>query len=122
MDAAVTLRLTPEMLATAYEFLRVSAPFRAWKFPDADEVEFHVIRARDRRGHYCQGEGAPHRIAVSAANVGHTETLIRTVAHEMIHLYQRERRSDTTNAEHNAEFLRLARLVCLHHGFDPRAF
>jgi hypothetical protein len=118
----MSLRLTPEMLVAAYEFLRVSAPFRAWKLPDADEVEFHVIGARDRRGHYCTGEGALHCIAISAANVGHSETLIRTVAHEMLHLHQRERRSETPHTEHNAEFRRLARLVCVHHGFDPRAF
>jgi hypothetical protein len=110
------------MLATAYDFLRASAPFRGWRMPDPDEVEFHVISARDRRGHYCRGGQSLHCIAVSAASVGHTETLIRTIAHEMIHLHQREARSETPNAEHNAEFLRLARLVCLHHGFDPRAF
>ena len=117
----MTLRLTPEMLATAYEFLRASAPFRAWKLPDADDVEFHVIGARDRRGHYCAGDSALHRIAISASNVGHSETLIRTIAHEMLHLHQREQRSETPNTEHNAEFLRLARMVCLHHGFDTRA-
>jgi SprT-like family len=118
----VTLRLTPEMLAGAYDFLRISSPFRGWRLPEADDVEFEVIRARDRLGHYCKGLGAPHRIAISASNVGHTETLIRTIAHEMIHLHQRERRSETPNTEHNAEFQRLARLVCLYHGFDPRAF
>lgn len=118
----MSLRLTPEMLAAAYEFLRTSAPFRGWRLPTADEVEFQVVAARDRHGHYCRGDSAEHRIAISAATVGHTETLMRTVAHEMIHLYQRERRTETANAEHNSEFLRLARFVCLHHGFDPRAF
>jgi len=118
----MTLRLTPEMLATAYDFLRASAPFHAWRLPESDDVEFHVIGARDRRGHYCAGDGALHRIAISAANVGHSETLIRTIAHEMVHLHQRERRSDTPNTEHNSEFWHLARLVCIHHGFDPRAF
>ena len=118
----MTLRLTPEMLAAAYEFLRASAPFRAWGLPHADDVEFHVIGARDRRGHYCRGESARHRIAISAANVGHSETLLRTIAHEMLHLYQNERGSETSKTEHNAEFRRLARAVCLHHGFDPRAF
>jgi len=118
----MTLRLTPEMLATAYEFLRASAPFRAWRLPESDDVEFHVIGARDRRGHYCSGDGVLHRIAISAANVGHSETLIRTIAHEMVHLHQREQRLETPNTEHNAEFWHLARLVCIHHGFDPRAF
>ncbi len=116
------LRITPEMLAAAYEFLRASAPFRAWALPEADDVEFHVTAARDRRGHYCRGDSARHRIAVSAANVGHSETLLRTVAHEMLHLYQNESCSETPNTEHNAEFRRLVRIVCLHHGFDPRAF
>lgn len=118
----MTLRLTPDMLIGAYEFLRACEPFRAWRLPHADEIEFRVINARDRRGHYCRGDEARHCIAVSAANVGHTETLIRTLAHEMIHLFQRERALETPNTEHNAAFKRLARLVCLYHGFDPRAF
>jgi hypothetical protein len=122
LDKPVSLRLTPEMLAAAYDFLRASPPFRGWRLPHPDEIEFHVAATRDRRGHYCRGEGTLHRIAISAATVGHTETLMRTMAHEIIHLYQRERRTETPNAEHNSEFLRLARFVCLHHGFDPRAF
>lgn len=118
----MTLQITPEILAGAYEFLRTCEPFKGWRLPESDDVEFHVSRHRDRRGHWCIGESGAHRIAVSSLNVGYTETLIRTVAHEMIHLHQRDNMTETAGADHNAEFHRLARVACRAHGWDPRSF
>jgi hypothetical protein len=44
------------------------------------------------------------------------------MAHEMIHQYQQRERTETANTEHNAEFLRLAGVVCRHHGWDEKEF
>jgi hypothetical protein len=44
------------------------------------------------------------------------------MAHEMIHQHQQRQRTDTPNTEHNAEFMRLARAVCRHHGWDEKEF
>src|SRR5258708_16268586 len=41
------LTLTPEMLESAYEYLRVSPPFCHWDLPHADHVSFRVLRAKD---------------------------------------------------------------------------
>ena len=38
----MTLKLTPDMLAAGYDFLRTTEPFRAWRLPDAEEVGLQV--------------------------------------------------------------------------------
>lgn len=43
------------------------------------------------------------------------------MAHEMIHLHQHLRKTET-RAQHNAEFKRLAAQVCAQHIFDPKSF
>jgi hypothetical protein len=115
----MTLRLTPDMLEGAYEFLRTTPPFRRWALPPADEVEFIVGREPRCRGMHAND--GTHRIMISDRNIGHTINLVATMAHEMIHVHQSERWL-STRTEHNADFHRRARLVCRHHGFDPKLF
>jgi hypothetical protein len=119
----VSLRLTPDILAAAYEYLRATPPFRGWRLPHADEIGFTVSRHRDRHSHligYVRSTEA--EIAVSEMVVGSSLTLIEAMAHEMVHLKQHLRRSETSKTAHNAEFRRLAALVCRHHHFDPKTF
>ncbi len=120
------LTLTPEMLETAYEYLRVSPPFCRWNLPHADQVMFRVMGTRDRFGHFrgrhrkATGDDGFSEIAISAGMVRSTDLLISTMAHEMIHLYQDE--NGTARGHHNKEFLRLAKRVCDLHGFDHESF
>jgi hypothetical protein len=120
------LTLTPEMLESAYEYLRVSPPFCRWKLPHADQVMFRVMGTRDRFGHFRgrhrkgRGEDGFSEIAISAGLVRSTDILIATMAHEMIHLYQDE--TGTARGHHNPAFLHLARRVCAVHGFDLASF
>jgi hypothetical protein len=121
-----SLHLTPDLLEGAYEYLRLSPPFREWRLPDGDHVIFRVLAARDRFGHFRgrhrRGRGADgfSEIAISAREVKTTQMLIATMAHEMIHLYQDE--NGTARGHHNPQFLRLAARVCAIHGFDPEEF
>lgn len=120
----MTLALTPDMLHGAYDYLRTTPPFKGWRLPDGDEIEFNILTTHDRRGHYrayYKREGG-HEIAISAGRVGHSVTLITTMAHEMIHLRQELKNSTTPHTEHNAEFKTLAERVCRFHGFDPKEF
>lgn len=114
----MTLALTPQVLVAAYDFLRVTPPFRGWKLPHSDVVEFHVLRNPGVMGEYST-EAGKHRIGISSATVGATDTLIRTMAHEMTHLYQQLQGRDPA---HGADFRRYAQRVSRHHGFDPKAF
>ncbi|MBI3676025.1 MAG: SprT-like domain-containing protein [Proteobacteria bacterium] len=120
----MALRLTPEIIEGAYEFLRLTPPFKNWRLPHADEVEFVVSRHHLHLGYYrgLRRKVHSHEIGISETCVGHTNTLLRAMAHEMIHQYQQRARTETPNTEHNAEFKRLARTVCRHHGWDEKEF
>lgn len=118
------LHLTPEILVGAYEYLRVTLPFRRMNLPHADDVVFRVLGARDRFGHFRgRFKTMPdlNEIGVSQRMVHSTQTLMATMAHEMIHLYQHES-GGCTRAVHNAHFRRIAARVCRIHGFDLATF
>lgn len=115
--------LTPETLAAGYEFLRTTTPFKGWRLPHADEIEFRVTREKNEHGHYNRTARTNHHwLAISEANVGHTSNLLMWLAHEIIHLHQALKKLETKNAVHNADFHRRAKVVCRHHGWDPKLF
>lgn len=114
----MSLRLTPDMLAGAYEFLRATEPFKGWKLPHADEVGFSVVRDPNMFADFGIESGIPV-IRVSEAKNGHTATLLATMAHEMCHLRQ-EFTGD--RGHHTAAFRRMAARVCRAHGFDLKTF
>ena len=119
------LTLTPDMLESAYEYLRVSPPFCRWNLPHADQVSVRVMGARDRFGHFrgrhirAKGDSFSE-IAISAGRVRTTELLMATMAHEMIHLYQDE--NGWARGHHNPQFRALSARVCAIHGFDLESF
>lgn len=112
------LRISPDMLDRAYDYLSASRPFRAWRLPPADEVEFHVTRHADVIG-TCQQVGSRWIISISEAKVGTTHLLMQTMAHEMIHVYLQRK---GIRRDHGADFIRCARRVCRSHGFQIREF
>ena len=118
------LHLTPEALENAYEYLRATLPFRRMHLPHADNLVFRVMGARDRFGHFkgrIKDDSDLNEIGVSQRAVHSTDTLMATMAHEMIHLYQHEK-GQCTRGHHNARFKRIATRVCRIHGFDPESF
>jgi hypothetical protein len=114
----MTLQLTPETLAAAYDFLRTTTPLAKWRLPESDEVGFHVVRKAGLSADFGVEGGIPF-IRVSEDSNGHTITLLASIAHEMIHLRQHL----TGDRElHGPRFRRMAALVCATHGFDPKIF
>ena len=67
-------------------------------------------------------ENGKHLIAISSGMVGHTSSLISTMAHEIIHVHERNAGMCRPGVEHTASFKRWAAQVCKVHGFDPMAF
>lgn len=117
------LHITPDILASAYDFLRCTQPYKGWKLPHSDDIEFHVTKDRELVGHYARTpRKMDHEIGISAESVSQTNTLIFYMGHEMIHLYQAIQKTDTGKAMHNAEFKRLARQACAVHGWDSKLF
>jgi hypothetical protein len=116
----MSLPLTPELLAACYDFLAATKPFCNWQLPDSETIQFKVLRTRERYGDH-QMDGSQHVIRVSSGKVGHTMTLVETMAHELIHVHMAET-GMAGSAEHGAAFHRLAEQVCRVHGFDPKDF
>jgi len=120
----MSLPLNPDMLATAYEYLKTTPPFSKWNLPESEDVLFKVVKTRHKQGWY-QWNGEKHTITGSAGRVAHSNTLLALMAHEMIHLYLEQMGWESakgSNDTHNAAFVKLAASVCKYHGFDPKAF
>ncbi len=118
------LHLTPDILCGTYDFMRLTLPFRCWKLPCGEEVEFKIGALVDLRGWHTRSttRDGHHVVGVSKACIGRVDSLMAVMAHEMIHVRQSECETETRNTIHNAEFRRLARLVCKRHGFDLLLF
>lgn len=116
----MTLPLTPEALAAAYDYLCEFPPFSKWNMPHSEDVKFLVIRQADRYAHYQMVDGV-HNIAVSVKWVGRHDSLLSTLCHEMIHLHTRATKMRMRNA-HGRAFQGLADQVCAIHGFDRLLF
>ena len=118
----MALPLTPQVLAAAYEYLRATAPFKSWRLPESDAVEFAVTRHRDRSADhttYCRS--LDHVLRVSAYYTKTSLGLLECVAHEMIHMRQTRNKTETRQ-EHNAAFARLNRAVARVHGWPAETF
>lgn len=110
--------ITPNMMDAAYEFLCTTEPFSKWKMPDIYNLEFEVIRNAQYLGFFIED---PPKIQISDRCCGHTDTLLRAMAHEMIHAEQWFN-GKSNRYNHNADFKRKAKKVCEAHGWDPKLF
>lgn len=119
------LRLTPERLAATYACLRAFPPFNRLALPAIDYVEFRVSKDPTEHGHYKR-KAPPHHdehhISISARNVGHFSSLAWVMGHEMIHLSQALRGTETPHTQHNAEFHAIAGRACKQFGWDFKVF
>jgi hypothetical protein len=116
------LHLTPAMLEAAYELLRATSPFRRWKLPEPDDVEFRVTREKNLCGTCHRNEKLVWCIAISTDRVGRLDNLIRVLAHELIHIREEDYYPNRQDVQHSAVFVQLAAQVCRHHGFDEKLF
>lgn len=117
----MALKLTPDILCGAYDFLCLTLPFKNWNLPDGEDVKFKVVWTPGLRGWYKYDAGK-HSIGVSASCIGHTVSLIEVMAHEMIHLHESHARICRADVEHSAAFKKMAKRVCDVHGFDYKLF
>jgi SprT-like family protein len=117
----MSLPLSPDMLAAAYDYLASTNPFDKWNFPISEEIKFRVYKRSDRYAHYQCKDGKLF-ISVSSVLVGSHITLLSTMAHEMIHLYMHATSCLDMRCPHGAGFNKLADRVCRIHGFDRLIF
>ena len=114
------MNITPQHCVATYDFLRQLKPFDRWKLPESDAIVFHIRNIIGTHGKY-QHDGKEHNITISSALVDSPASLIDTMAHEMIHLYQEIRGTDN-KSQHNAEFRRLSVQVCKEFLLDRKRF
>ena len=116
------LHLTPSVLEAAYLYLRATEPFRTWRLPEGEDVTFRITNSVHYLGTHRRSRLGHPIITVSMHRVGHTETLLCTIAHEICHLVQARDGTETKGTIHNAEFYKLAKRVCNRHGWDAKEF
>lgn len=117
----MSLSLTPDALAACYDFLAETPPFNKWNLPHSDEVMFIVNRSQKYYGDY-HWNGERHVIRISSHFNRRADTLLRTTAHEMIHLFEEQAGFSKPNVQHSKAFQKLAKRVCKIHGFDEAVF
>lgn len=117
----MSLQLTPERCAVIYDCLRHFPPFRGWKLPEADAVEFRTTFRVDCDAEHQAFTDGQQRIMISLAKVGHFDRAIVAMAHEMVHLSQ-DIACTWDRAKHNADFLARWKLVARYFGFDPQEY
>ena len=116
--------LTPQRVAAIYDCLRQFHPFDKWKLPPSDEVEFSVTGRKDVAGVFDRMYRQPlkgHKITISYLKHNHFDSIVRTVAHEMVHQAQ-EIAGMATTSQHNEDFLQRAKKVCSSMGWDAGQF
>lgn len=116
----MTITFTRDTLRAAYNYLNETPPFNRWNLPDGDDVVFRVVRDPARFGWYLY-DNKRHIIGLSSTLIGHTDTLMRIMAHEMVHVHERHSGA-CSPGHHGKTFQRFAAQVCKYHGFDPKAF
>lgn len=116
------LKLTTDVCSAAYRYLCETEPFVKWNMPDPEDITFKISRARDKFGECGKWEDAPGMwCSISEHNIGTTDTLMRTMAHEMIHIHLDSKGMKDTSP-HGRAFQACKRRVCAVHGWDPKAF
>jgi hypothetical protein len=115
----MTLRLSPEILARAWDFLRETQPFKGWRcFPEAEDIGFAVIRDPSAYGDFSVDNHQP-MVRVSERTIGHTVSLMSIMGHEMAHYRQW---SLGKKISHGRDFKAMQKAICAAHGFDPKVF
>ena len=114
------MHLEPAHLEAAYELIKTTPPFKGWKLPPADEVEFAISRNGNHAAD-AQWMGTHWRIRVNGKWTGNLSTLLRYMMHEMVHVAHGIQ-CPSDSAHHGQEFKRLGRLVCRFHYIDPKTF
>jgi len=106
---------TANNLEAMYLMLCQMKPFSYWELPNTAEINFVITNEEDAYGSYVFDDDI-HIITISKAKCSHFETILKTLAHEMIHM----KRFKTKHWDkHDAVFRRYAKSIADEFGFDP---
>ncbi len=117
----MAIKISVETLEATYELLRTTEPFKQWKLPHAEDISFRISRDKLNRGEFHVDKKGIPWITANERYHSTLDELLRTVAHEMCHLFEHSWGS-RSDVHHGATFNRLADKVCKCHSFDRGAF
>ena len=114
------MRITPKILESIYLTLAKCDPFLKWDLPPSELCRFYIVDDHSVMATYEYDESLsrPHIFAISKARCGHYDTVVRSMAHEMIHA-SRWNTSTAAWQKHDKTFKHRALLVSQSLGFDP---
>lgn len=113
------MHLTPEILKASYDYLKTTPPFKRWGLPDGDEISWVVTGKKKVEGLCTQYANGRFIIEISGTLIKATDTLMATMAHEIIHI---RCFMLGVKAKHGYEFNKLAKSVCNQHGWRFELF
>lgn len=100
-----------------YEMLIQMPPFSRWNLPPSKNIEFQATNDPT-----CYGEYEPPSvIRLSRKKVGHLDTAVKTMAHEILHMRLFLIKHPDWD-KHSGKFLELGEAISLTMGFDPKEF
>ena len=89
--------------------------------PPSEQVEFRVSKDRNNLGQHTTYKWTKeHIIIISSACISHGDTLLRILAHEMVHAATAE--AGNNPIAHNRAYWERAVPLCVNMGWDPKAF
>ena len=105
---------TSKSLEAMYIMLCQMKPFKAWDLPNTANIKFIVTKEEDALGSYVFDDDL-HVITISKAKCNHFDTILKTLAHELIHC----KRHKTKNWDkHDKVFRDYATQVANEFGWD----
>jgi hypothetical protein len=110
--------ITPETVKATYLYLLNFPPFSRWQMIKPERLTFLVVDYSSEYARY-----APDRMEIRVSNVtvSKQQTLLKKMAHEMIHVH--EHAVDRWSKKHDsAFFIKCRDQVCRHFDFDPADF
>jgi hypothetical protein len=113
------MKITPKILESIYLTLAKCEPFTKWDLPPSELCRFLIVDDHSVMATYEYDESLarPHIFCISKARCGWYDTIVRSMAHEMLHCSSHK--SGKWNF-HDATFKRRKTQVGLELGFDPK--
>lgn len=108
--------ITPTSIKHGYAFLRKLPPFKGWKLPA--QIEAKVSNDISEYGSFDE----PDTITISKARIWDVDAMLKTIAHEMVHLYQFRCKEEGEPPYHNTFFYECAKEVCRELGWKEETF
>ena len=117
----MTIPLTPETLAAAWDYLCTIPPMSEWGLLPSEDITFRVIKTPRVYGQMSYNKRG-YLIEISSAKCGRHDTILSTLCHEAIHMFMHTSCFMDRRNYHDKAFHLLADEAAAIHEFDRKVF